>query len=239
MTTLAIDADILCYRIAATTDGVYGGACDDLIDDKVNDIVRETSCNEFRMYLSGERNFRNDIAVTKPYKGNRDALKKPDNLEYCKDYVRKNYNAITVHGAEADDGVASDMVQNGAIHCGQDKDIYQIAGKHYNFVTGYWDEVTPEQATLNFYRQMLTGDSTDNIQGLIGVGDKTAEKLIHDPATAMEDAKQAYRENVEAKMEGVDVATYWKEQFLLIELKKDLNILDLVTTKLKVDFLRI
>lgn len=239
MSVLAIDGDILAFRIASVCEEEMKQACDDLIDDKINDIVVNTGVTNMRVYLSGANNFRYDVAVTKPYKGNRDGLRKPQHLQYCRDYLTLNYKAIIVDGYEADDGIASDMVQNGAIHAGQDKDIKQIAGTHYNFVTQETEEVTPEQATLNFYRQILTGDSTDNIQGLPRVGDKTAEKVIADPTTAVQDAKEYYKEICAKSLPDVVVADYWKEQVKLIELIKDLNVLDMVTQSVKVNLLRI
>ena len=39
---------------------------------------------------------------------------------------------------------------------------------------------------LNFYMQLLTGDSTDNIPGLKGVGPKTAEKVLANCTTEEE-----------------------------------------------------
>lgn len=233
MSILAIDGDILAYRIAAACEESFNGACDDLIDGTINSIALDTGINKMRVYLSGSNNFRYSIAVTKPYKGNREGLKKPQHLSYCYDYIVKNYRAITCHGYEADDAIASDMVQNGAIHCGIDKDIMQIAGRHYNFVEKTWTDITQEQATLNFYRQILTGDSTDNIPGLPRVGEKTAEKIIHSADTAMMDAKNYYREICAKSLPEVDVATYWKEQVLLVQLVTDLKITDLMTCSIK------
>ena len=45
------------------------------------------------------------------------------------------------------------------------------------------------------------------------------------------EAKAYYREVCKKCIPDVDVALYWKEQAQLIELRTDLNILDLVTTK--------
>ena len=52
--------------------------------------------------------------------------------------------------------------------------------------TEFWDEVKQEfvyvtlaEANKNFWLQVLTGDTTDNIQGIPKVGPKTAEKILH------------------------------------------------------------
>lgn len=237
--TLAVDGDILAFRIASVCEEEMKQACNDLIDEKINEIVLNTNADNLRIYLSGENNFRYDVAVSKPYKGNREGLRKPQHLQYCRNYLTLNYKAITVDGYEADDGIASDMVQNGAIHAGQDKDIKQIAGTHYNFVTQETEEVSKNQALLNLYRQVLTGDASDNIGGLPRVGEKTAVRVLESPETVIEDAKAYFKEICEKSLPEVDVAAYWKETVQLVQLVTDLNILDMVTHTAKVNLLRI
>jgi len=233
MNTFAVDADIIVYRIAFACEDELASECDDALDNYLSTIAQDTGITKMRLYLTGKGNFRYDVAVTKPYKGNRKGLKKPQHLAYCREYLQRVYGAIVVDGYEADDAIASDMVQNGAFHCGIDKDIKQIAGKHYDFVNKIWDEVSPEQAKLRLYAQILTGDSTDNIQGLPNVGEKTAYKIIYNHKTCAQDAKDYYKEICAKKLPDVDVATYWKEQVQLIELVKDLDIMDLVTANIK------
>ena len=41
--------------------------------------------------------------------------------------------------------------------------------------------ITPEEANLSFYRQLLTGDRTDDIPGIDGLGAKTAEQILPEP----------------------------------------------------------
>ena len=59
--------------------------------------------------------------------------------------------------------------------CSRDKDLHMIPGWHYTWSAGaqkekplWWQDETG--ALRCFYRQLLTGDSTDNIPGLYGVG---------------------------------------------------------------------
>ena len=44
-----------------------------------------------------------------------------------------------------------------------------------NKVDGYIEE---QEAIKHFYKQLLTGDRTDNIRGLEGIGNKKAEKIL-------------------------------------------------------------
>lgn len=231
--TFALDGDILAYRVAAVCEEDFAKACDAILDGMLREIAQDTGVRKMRIYLSGKGNFRNDIAVTKPYKGNRDGKTKPQHVGYCYDYLRNTHRAITVDGYEADDAIASDMYINGAYHCGIDKDLYQMEGLHYNFVTCEWKEITKEQARLNHCRQVLTGDSTDNIVGLPRVGEKTAAKVIQDYDTAFLDMYNYYAEICKERIPDVDGVAYYAEQAALITLKRNLSIVDLVTTKIE------
>lgn len=226
---LAVDGDIIAYRTAAVCEDHFEGACDAIIASTIKDIATDTGISRMRIYLSGERNFRYDIAKTKPYKGNRATMVAPKYLNHCKEYMIKNYRAIRVHGFEADDGIASDMTQNNAIHCGIDKDILQIAGDHYNYVNKEWQHVTEEEALITLYRQILMGDNSDNIPGLPRVGAKTAEKVIEDAASAHEDAIAYYTEICAEKLPDIDPLEYFNEQKMLIEMIHTIDLYSLFT----------
>lgn len=66
-----------------------------------------------------------------------------------------------------------DWLHNTVI-CSRDKDLHMIPGWHYVWPAGKQEEKLWFQDELSaircFYRQLLTGDSTDNILGLYGVG---------------------------------------------------------------------
>lgn len=47
-----------------------------------------------------------------------------------------------------------------------------------NYPTGEVFEVSELEGMYNFYKQLLTGDRVDNIQGIPGIGDKKAEKIL-------------------------------------------------------------
>lgn len=226
---LAVDGDIIAYRSAAVCEEAFEQACDDIIDATLSEIATATGVSNMRIYLSGKNNFRYDVAKTKPYKGNRETIRRPQFWIYCQDYLKRKYNAIPIHGYEADDAIATDMVQNNAIHCGHDKDILQIPGLHYYYVKKEWVTVSKEQAILNLYRQILMGDSADNIPGLPRVGEKGAEKVIFDPKTAYEDAISFYREVCEDKLPDVNYLEYFAEQAALITMRTDVDFLKAIT----------
>lgn len=221
----AVDGDILAYRTAAVCEEEFEGSCNAIIDATIRDIVNITGVQYLRFYLSGEDNFRFKIAKTKPYKGNRESYVKPRFLSHCKNYLRSQYLAYTVQDAEADDGIASDMVINGAIHIGIDKDLRQVPGLHYDYTKKEAPEafvqVSEEEAVINLYRQVLTGDTSDNIPGLPRVGAVTAEKIIYDAATAEGDCMEFYKKICAEKLPEVNYFEYMEEQKALITMLID------------------
>lgn len=152
----------------------------------VNRVKDELLCNDddLILYLSGPTNYRRSIAVSLPYKGNRDPDHKPVHAAEIKAMMRREYTVITSDGEEADDKLGIDHYAEWLLHpdeailCTIDKDLNMIPGLHYNFVSGNRYYVSPEEAIWNFYLQMLTGDSTDNIPGLRGIGPKRGEKAL-------------------------------------------------------------
>lgn len=66
-----------------------------------------------------------------------------------------------------------------------DKDLDMVEGWHYNFVKKNMYKTTHEEGDFKFHMQFLTGDRVDNIQGVHGIGEKKAFKLL-DGKTATE-----------------------------------------------------
>lgn len=220
----AVDGDTLAYRTAAVCEDHFEGAAYSILASTLREIATETGVTKFRLYISGKSNFRYDIAKTKPYKGNRATMVRPRYLEACKNHLCEKYGAIVVDGYEADDAIATDMTLTGAYHCGVDKDILQIAGKHYNYVKKEWITISEEEATLRLYRQILMGDTSDNIPGLPRVGEKIAHDTIQDASTALQDAMAKYEEVVSLRMPGVNWLEYMAEQMELVRMRRDLEL---------------
>lgn len=150
-------------------------------------------------YLSGGGNFRKALATIRPYKGNRGEFDRPIYYDQIRDYLINVWKAEVVEGEEADDAIgvrAKEITSNQGkeskyksaskeeglipIVVSIDKDLLQIPAFHYNWVKGEKAKVTPAQGLKFFYQQLLTGDDTDNIAGLRGVGEKTAIKMLGD-----------------------------------------------------------
>jgi hypothetical protein len=52
----------------------------------------------------------------------------------------------------------------------KDKDLNCIPGRHYNWSKGEEVTISEPEANAHFYSQVITGDTSDNIPGLYGVG---------------------------------------------------------------------
>lgn len=185
--TLAIiDADIICYRVGFASEDVSEEVCLARVTHLVNEIVyQDLQCDDYKAYITGKGNYRNELAVTEPYKGNRKDAKRPVHYQAIRTHLQR-LGAELVEGSEADDAVATEATKTGGWIVSIDKDLDQVAGWHYNFVKHEEYYVTEEMGLRNLFTQVLTGDRTDNIIGLKGIGPKKAEKLLQDCKTERE-----------------------------------------------------
>lgn len=140
-----------------------------------------------RLFLSSKRNFRNKAATIRGYKANRDPSHKPVHYAAIREYLVEHWDAEVCVGFEADDAVAiaqselSDEYAINSIIATIDKDLAMIPGWHYNINTAKDKVITEPEGLLSFYRQVLTGDASDNIPGLYKVGPKAALDLLPAP----------------------------------------------------------
>ena len=178
-----IDADSIYFRAVMKCTKEYD--IRKSIKDTMNNIRRDTMCNDPLVAVKGKGNFRKDLY--EDYKGNRKPMEDDvrERLAYAHNYMIEAYDA-----QRADDMEADDLVAIWAYECmakeipyvvvGIDKDLLQIPGEHYNFVKGTTTNVDKDMAHYNLMRQCLTGDSADNIPGIKGIGPKKAERILAD-----------------------------------------------------------
>ena len=167
---------------------------------KWEDVLREveTKVRKFQnlftpsktyLYLSPSHYFRYDL--TGDYKGNRVGGSKPYHYKALRDYFMRK-GAKLIDNMEADDVLAVNHFHHfkaggckekshNSLIVGDDKDFNNIPGWHYNPTKDKLFYVGSYSAIAHFYRQMIEGDTADNIKGVPGKGKKAAEKLI-DPA---------------------------------------------------------
>lgn len=181
MTTLLIDADAIGFRAAASCEPTKIKPERESLDEA---IYRATNlihriCNtlapeEYRLFLGGSENFRKTLYPD--YKANR-TQPKPVYLDSVRNLLIEEWEATVCAGYEADDGLGI-AANEDTIIVGIDKDLKQIPGRHYNFVKDTSVEVSPEDAAIFFYTQMLTGDSSDNVRGIDGIGPVRAGRIL-------------------------------------------------------------
>lgn len=168
-------------------------------------VKRATGAEDVVPFLTGKNNFRVDIATIQPYKANRT---KPKPLHYgaLRQYFIDK-GAIITDGHEADDALGICQRDDTCI-ASTDKDLNMIPGMHYNFVKDKLYHVTEIEARRNFYTQMLTGDKSDNILGIYGIGEKIADRMLSGLITeedlywtVLEQYEKAYERPYEALLE--------------------------------------
>lgn len=172
---------------------------------QIEEMLAATKADEFQVYLTGEGNFREAIATIKPYKGNRDKSHKPHHYDNITNHLINRWGAIVIEGIEADDAMAIEQMNNivpraaqpdpknptrfwlNSVICTIDKDLDMVPGNHYNFAKKESYYIDDWSAIRWFYKQLLTGDTVDNITGVPGIGDKRAEKILEE-FTSLRDA---------------------------------------------------
>ncbi len=183
MALALIDADSIYFRAAySNSDEVE---IRKVIDFTVNECMAYafSEPHECRVALKGRGNYRKDLYT--PYKASRPALtdEVKKSLNYGHNYMKEKWGGVEADGMEADDLVciwayeAREMELDFLI-CGIDKDLKQIPGHHYNYTKKTHEFVDDDKANMNLMLQCLTGDTSDNIPGIKGIGPKKAEKIL-------------------------------------------------------------
>jgi hypothetical protein len=130
------------------------------------------------MYLTGSGNFRRELTET--YKANRPDSR-PTHWKAVREFLVTQHRAIICNGFEADDqlGIDQDKTHHSTVICSIDKDLLMIPGRHYNFVKKEFQEITHDEGIKRLYLQSLTGDRSDNIIGVPGIGPVKAERALN------------------------------------------------------------
>lgn len=202
-----IDGDILVYRIGFASEDTTDKLAIARMAEFLEELVLRPEVGDYQGFLTGSNNFRNEIAVTAPYKGNRQGTK-PVHYEILRKYLETAWGFEVVEEQEADDaiGIASYEFDNidDYIIMTLDKDLDMIRGWHYNFIKNKKYCIDDQEAIYNFYKQILTGDRVDNIVGLKGIGPVKAAKILQDCKTEQEMYKavlEAYDNNEDRILE--------------------------------------
>ena len=150
-------------------------------DSTLQYILQGAKADKYIGVFSASRSFRNNEYLVANYKGTRP--QKPEFVieweKVIKDYFRDKYGFITFDNLEADDIVIAckEMFADVTI-CSPDKDLKQVAGTIFDYRMNKIIEVSESEAMVNLYRQLLTGDTSDNVKGVPGLGEVKVNKLF-------------------------------------------------------------
>lgn len=199
---LIIDGDIVAYKAGFAAEG-QGNDYDTAILCAreylcwiINEVEQYLKVQEVEIVVSGKENYRYNIAKTLPYKGNRQASKKPDHFQTVHDYLQTYWNAQRSVCIEADDLMGIMAMQDPSNTCIAtiDKDLRMIPCLHYEMSErGVFEASDPGFVELDrskreaklfgvgyawFCAQMLMGDRVDNVPGVPNMGPVKVYKVL-------------------------------------------------------------
>ncbi len=149
------------------------------LDGRLHQMLDMTHATKYAGFLTTGKCFRYTAAKTRPYKGNRKYGDKPIIFPAIKEYLKQEWNFISVPELEADDLVSIYHDPLKTVICSPDKDVlYQNKGIHYNYAKAEPVVVDENETIMFLWKQMLMGDPTDGIQGIPKVGPKTADAWL-------------------------------------------------------------
>lgn len=204
-----IDADSMIYIIGSELEHLQLEPLGIMkLDEFISDILITTGSKEYLGFVGGKgRNFRKDIAVTKPYKGTRP--EKPEWFVYWQPILVtrmiEHWGFQPCGNIEADDACAVAKHKHAASYnkitiASPDKDLLQIPDTWFYDYTKRVTVFCNKTVSLHkFCHQLITGDSTDNIPGCFGAGKAAADTAVQaiakeglDSAAAINRVKEFY-----------------------------------------------
>lgn len=178
---LHIDSDSMVYAVGFAVqnkDGTVEPLSHVLstVRSSVQKLIDTIPNSGYKLYLTGRENFR--MALYPEYKANRVA-EKPKMYHAIRTYLEEQWGAVVVDGMEADDAVSIAITEDPeSCIVSMDKDLLTVRGKHVNpkkLEKGVF-EVSEQEACITFYRQLLTGDTSDNVPGVGDISKELKEK---------------------------------------------------------------
>jgi hypothetical protein len=168
-------------------------------DSMIKSDLAKAGTNRALYYLSEEESYRLDKSTLLKYKGNRDDMPKPPNLQAVKKYLKKKYKPKMVCGVEVDDAITEAAYKrNDRFVLAVDKDIYAQPTLVFNPDKAeegiincnclgrlFWDTSNKNVKLRGIgrkflYYQMLQGDAVDNYKAVCFSNGKMGEKRVYD-----------------------------------------------------------
>lgn len=160
-------------------------------------LIQEFHPDQLIAVFDGPKNAESRLAIYPQYKAHRAAMP-PDllyQIEWAKEFCHLfGISTLAVPGVEADDtigSIATWAVENGqeVIICSTDKDLCQLVSNQIALLDIYKENLIidrekviekfgiPPERVIDYLA--LTGDSSDNVPGVPGIGPKSAADLLN------------------------------------------------------------
>ena len=188
------------------------------MDGWIKDLMYLSGCKrKVLMLTKGGSCFRTYLATLKKYKGNRDNLVRPVYYDKMREYLIGTLKAKVYAKWEADDTACMSMAKAEgnddvmAILAAIDKDLEQQRGRHVNpnkKAEGVYT-ISDFEGWYSFYKQMLMGDTADNIPGLFKVGEKKAITMLEDCTTVKQLCQKVWDMYIKHGGDHVTYAPWW------------------------------
>jgi len=180
-----VDGDPYVYWAALSKEVESTQEAADFAIELFNKTLDSVFATEYKVAVKGKGNYRTQ--VSSDYKSHR---RRPDQdkiplLKAAHNALMEEFNAIRADNMEADDLARIWCVEDKnnnipyvLVH--EDKDLNMVPGAHYNPKKDELYHVSEDEADLWFHKQLLMGDSADNIKGLYRIGPKKADAWLKD-----------------------------------------------------------
>jgi len=187
------------------------------INTTIEALKKSCEASEVEVFMSGKTNFRDSLPLPSKYKGTREGLDKPVQLEQCREYLKNKYKAKIAVNKEADDDLtirAHELRKQGdiGIVATIDKDAYGTDIWLYNWTKmdkpirikglGFLEldekKVLRGQGRLWYYAQWVKGDTVDAFKPCEVAGKKFGDtgcyNLLKDCKTDKEAVQAVYNQ---------------------------------------------
>ena len=174
-----IDGDILVHQACYKSEDVK--QVKSKVNKSVISIIESVLGENGTIAIKGKDNFRKSLSpIYKANRVNNMTEQEQELFDAAYDHLSEYWGAVAAGGQEADDLLATWNTTNEGIICSIDKDLLQVPGVHYNFRKHKFTTVSEAEGSLLLHKQMLMGDTTDNIKGIPGIGPAKANKILKD-----------------------------------------------------------
>lgn len=134
-------------------------------------ILEETKATHYIAFVKGKNTSKHRYKAKSDYKHNR-PKESPKWWAWTKEYAVGAWKAIEVNDIEVDDAVNITRLSiPDSFIVAIDKDLLNLEGTHYNWKAKEWVTTSSTDEVINFWRDMISGQKGDGIDGLKGKGD--------------------------------------------------------------------